>query len=230
MNFMKSWKPIIAIVALSSSVAHATTSLNFFGSFNTYVAQNLSSTTGVPTNGMYWGVLVDSGGNGIINTNEGSYDAFTPALSGTYNLSSGGVATDDYLFMAGALTVNTSGVTEGDFTTTGGTGGVDQSIVVTYSGVITANDVFYFVWFDGTKGGVLSDASFVLPADSGATIDVTAPFAGVDPVRWAGRSYAGTSGTAITGTDGGGITIIPEPTTALLASMGLLVLMRRRRD
>lgn len=222
----------IATVAAFCSLfatAFCSTTLLFNNEFDTYVPQNLANTSGVATNGMIWGVIIDSSNNGITRRDVGSYDSFSLTAGASFALGYLGSATDDILVTSSQSTVDTSLSLEGPgYTISGGTGGI-FNLSITYSGTITTGDTFYLVWFDGLLGGVLSDASFVLPADTGATLDVSSPFAGVDPIRNASNSYSGTSGTP-TGLFGIQIAAVPEPSTVFLAALGSLAFLRRRRN
>jgi hypothetical protein len=216
----------LAVMAMGSAFG-ATVSINFNGDFDTFVPQNFANAAGTVSNGLIWGIVVDGGGNGLITTPSLRYDQVAKAAGQSYVLSVAGAATDDVLYIAQGLTANTSGSTEGDFSTPGGNGGIYGITGVTtdLNGVATG-DKFYVVWFDTAGGvaGTLTDASFLIPAN-GASVDLTAPFAGVDPIRTAGLAYVGTSGTST----GAGIAFVPEPSTALLGAIGALGLLRRRR-
>lgn len=239
---MNSKLAIFAALSVTAGPAFATVSLNFNGAFDTFVPQGLSNKSGVATNGLIWGILVDGNNDGIstynsiLNTGT-KYDKLTGGLvSGQYTLSVSNVATDDVLIIGATnfLTESTAGDQEGDFSTTGGTGGIYSIAGITYNQTPVAgpgagvgiNDKFYVVWFDGLVGGTLTDASFSLPADGSSFVDFTAPFAGVDPNRTAGLAYIGTGG----GSTGAGIALVPEPSAVLLGALGALGLLRRRRN
>lgn len=212
-------------MALAAGSAFGTVALNFNAEFESGVPQNLSNSLGVPTNGMIWGVIIDGSGNGLVNTSEGSYDAISLATGSNYILSVGSVATDDVLWTSMNLTADTSGSTEGDGLTPGGPGGIFDISGIALANGVTTGDTFYVVWFDGTVGGILTDATFTIPSD-GAALSYGEPFVGVDAIRSAGSSYVGTSGTPVAG---GGIQFVPEPSAALLGAIGALGLLRRRR-
>ena len=221
---MKTKLTILTCLGLLSSVGavHATVVVLFNNAFLGGMSSNLADSTGAVTNGMTYGVLVDSSGNGFLS----QYDAFSGgALFNT-------TATDDFLFLAADTTSDSSQgfITEGDGTTLGGNGGVTGVSFslggVSGGGTVGANDVFRLVWISNGKMGTLADASFLVPADSN-TSTLDSPFVGVDPVRTALNSYSGTSQTPT----GAGITLtaVPEPSAVLLGAIGALGLLRRRR-
>lgn len=224
---MKSKIVTLVISALAASAVFGSVSLNFNAEFDTGVPQNLSNVSGTPSNGLIWGVLIDGLGNGLITSNSASYDMVAGGnlvLGGNYVLNVAGVPTDDVLWIATALTSNTSGSTEGNGTTTGGNGGIfDLNSIALANGVGTG-DKFFVVWFDGLVGGTLTDPVFTIPTDSFSS-SYGEPFVGVDRNRSAGLAYNGTSGTST----GAGIAFVPEPSSVLLGAIGALGLLRRRR-
>lgn len=226
---MKSQFVGLMALLISGGVASATVTLYFNNAFSGGVSSNLANKMGAVTNDMYWGIIVDSGGNGFRSTYD-NYLVLNSSVLGTRMNLPGGTG-DDILIFASDLTFDTSSFTEGDLTTTGADGGVTGIADIYLSGGINAGDAFILVWFGGTGGlggqaaGSLGDPSFVIPSDGSAT-DFDVPFVGVDPVRTSGFSYVGTSETPV----GPGIFFAgPEPSTFLLGSVGALVLLRRRR-
>jgi hypothetical protein len=227
---MKSKVATLAAMALTAGSAFSAVSLNFNAEFDTGVPQNLSNAAGVPTNGLIWGVLIDTTGNGLVTSNVNKYDKVLTnggnlTLGSNYILNVAGLPTDDILYIATALTADTSGSTEGDALTTGGPGGIYDLNNIAFANGVGTGDKFYVVWFDGLQGGTLTDTSFTIPAD-GALLNYGEPFVGVDPNRNAGLAYVGTSGTST----GAGIAFVPEPSAALLGAFGVLGLLRRRRN
>lgn len=225
---MKSKTAIFAaLIALTGSALGSVT-INF-SSFDAQVAQNFANSGGVATDGMFYGIIVDGNGDGFSS----SYAAVNLALSGQYLLTTtSGGATGDVMILSGFLTGDTSGYVDIDGNA-GGTGGLfDVADIPFGTGVgagIGLGDAFRVVWFspgNSESAGYLADASFTMPADGGL-VDITAPFAGTDPIRSAGLGYTGTSGTP---TDLQGITFVPEPSSALLGAVGALGLLRRRRN
>ena len=196
----------VSIAATASSQAAVT--ITFNAAFAGGVSSNLANNAGVVSNGMFYGIIVDGNGNGIGST----YDAIDPILGGSFALTVGGLATDDFLFFASDLTADTTALLEGDFTTTGGSGSV-SGVAFNFSGAAGAGDSYSLVWFDpnGVNAGALSNAAFVVPAD-GNVVTHDSPFVGVDPIRAANN-----------------ITFVPEPSVALLGLFGAIGFLRRRR-
>lgn len=218
---MKTKQTLIACFALlaMATASNGAVTISFNSPFIGGLSSNLANQAGVVSNGLQWGLIVDGTGNGILDF----YDAVVTG-SGLFSSS---VLTDDFLFLATTTTSDSSqggAFTEGDFATPGGNGGIG-TIAFDLVGSAGAGDAFRIVWFDGSKLGELADASFILPAD-GQIVTLDAPFVGVDPTRNAGLSYLGTAAAS----NGDGITIVPEPSAALLGVVGALGLLRRRRN
>lgn len=178
-------------------------------------ADNFANAAGTPTDGLYYGILVDTNGNGFSST----YTAPSPlALTTVYTMLSGtGAATGDVLITGDYLTyADTNSGTIYDIA------GINLGV-----NGLAAAQAFQVVWFDGNKMGSLADASFTLPPD-GNVQDYPNPFVGNDPIRTAGFAYSGTSGTP-TGTNAP-LVVVPEPSAVLLGAIGALGLLRRRRN
>jgi hypothetical protein len=205
------------IAALSCSDAMATVTLQF--SNTSAKLTNLANELGVVTDGMSWGVLIDTDGDGFDYVPTGTtYTEFANAVVpglGIYLDMDGGIPTDDFLYIGSNLTSTVGG-------TDGGSGAATSisSVPMGVSG-INAGDAFALIWFannSGTEGsfyGVLEHASFVLPTD-GVTQSYAAAFAGADPILTADQVFEASS-------------VVPEPGSALylLGATGLL--LRRRR-
>lgn len=226
---MKTKTSLIAAIGLvaSASALHATVTIAFNAPFLGGMSSNLANKGGVVTNGMYWGLFVDGGNDGIVDT---GYSPITPSFSSAVNLvnASTTLTSNDWLYFAQDFTSDSSqggALTESDFVTAGGNGGV-SSIVLTLVNPAVAGKAFSLFWLDpsGSVAGLLSDPSFILPPD-GQDVAFDAPFLGVDPIRDAGFAYTGTSGAST----GSGLTFVPEPSAALLGAIGVLGLLRRRR-
>jgi PEP-CTERM motif len=215
---------IVTLGMLSiSAYGVGTVSLNFNAEFDSGVPQGLSDVTGVATNGMIWGILIDGSGNGL----SGSYESTAIGTGSSYILNISGAASDDVLWTSTILTSSTATSTEGDGVTKGGVGGFYEIVDVGLENGVEAGDKFYVVWFSGGKGGVLSDPSFIVPAASNSSTFAT-PFVGLDPNRSAGLAYAGTSGEST----GAGFTLslVPEPSSLIFGALGVLGFFRRRRN
>jgi len=211
-------KLLIAVsMAFSTALSYSAVTLQFNQPFSTTggVASNFANASGVATNGMVWGIIIDTNGSGFQTT----YDQFTPTAGSSMILGSGGVATTNLLVTSNVNTANNSSSFElsGAFVQEngGGDGGIGAVTNIAFGGSdgVTQGDAFRLVWFNpsGNSAGFISNGSFVIPAD-GNTADVSAIFRGADPLRPAT-----------------GITIVPEPSTLLLSALGALALLRRKR-
>lgn len=201
---------LVAVVA--ASTLQATTTLQFSVSPNG--ATGFSNTAGVATDGMLWGILIDSGGNGF---NQGSYDAFNSGASGF--LSVGGTLTDDYYFFTSTATSTLgapffAGVEAG-------AGGITSvsGVPSTGDGItgVAGSDPFGLIWFEssnalaGSKYGFFTTGTFLLPA-SGVS-NFSSVFAGADPNRSTTFTFSA----------------VPEPSVCVLGMFGVAVVVFRRR-
>lgn len=139
-----------------------------------------------------------------------------PSVAGFMSFSNG--ITDDYFIPSSSLTTDSSLALESDFTTPGGNGTI-TNVVVDYVNGVAAGQSFGIIWFATNSSGENDYYGFVtlgqvLPADNLAAVDLSAPFAGVDPIRAATFQFQA----------------IPEPSRFLLIGLaGLVGIMRRRR-
>ncbi len=155
--------------------AHGTVTLNFNSAFVGGVSSNFADAAGTVTNGMFWGVIVDTDNTGFFTT----YDPFIVSANSVTILGNNGSASTNVLITSADLTQDTSGFAEGDFITSGGPGGITAVADAALANGVSTGDVFRIVWFDpsNTQAGFLDDATFVIPAD-GAGVDYDSPFVG----------------------------------------------------
>ena len=166
------------------------------------IRTQLANSSGVATDGMYWGVLVDGTGDGFEVTPTGTIDEFDFASNGTYG--------NDSYFVGSNTT--TSG---GPF----GSAGVALNVnSIPLSGNVSTSDSFGIFWTDKASGsgedgdsyGFISVTGSVLPSD-GSTTAFNTVFTG-DPYTAQGS-------------------IIPEPSILGLFSgvfaLGAVILRRR---
>lgn len=205
-------------ILLFGGATQAATTLQFSVSPNG--ATNFANASGTVTNGMLWGVVIDSNGNGFSGSGAGFYDAFNPGVSGF--LSSGGSLTDDYYFATG---VSTSTLGAPFFSgSEAGSGAITtaNNVPSTGDGVsgVNAADPFALIWFatstaaNGDKYGMFTTGAFSLPASG--IVNFSSTFAGADPVRSASNSI-------------GGAGPVPEPSRLMLLGLGAMGLVFRRR-
>ena len=203
-----------------SSVASATVTIQLAEPFSGGIPSNLANAAGVITNGMQWGIVVDTTGNGFANSGT-SYDAYAAGVTTAGYLGANGTTTDDY-YIPGTVTKNGAGLFEGDFTTQAGNGSiVDDLNNVPLPTAGSAGKNFALVWFStsssngGDKYGFFTAGAFTMPTD-GQTVSYGSPFVGNDPTRSATSTFAS-------------LVAVPEPSRMLLAGFGALGLMMRRR-
>lgn len=216
---MKQIALIFSFSVLLAKLGSAATTVQFYEPYFGGIVDNLANASGVATNGMRWGIIVDTTGNGFSNSGT-SYEPYTAGVTTAGFFNANGGVTDDY-FIPGGLTVDASTIyPAGDFGgTTPGSGSIVEDIVVGYSNGISTNDKFALIWFssnsssEGAKYGFFADNSFVLPADSGSTVSYGTPFQGTDPIRTANNTF----------------TAVPEPSRIALMGLGLAGLFFRRR-
>jgi len=219
---MKLKSVILALIA--SGAAQGAMTLQFAST--SAVLTNLQNSSGATNQTLVWGILVDTTGNGF---QAGQYlpgalvadNATANRPNGQFLSTSTGV-TDDLLVISQNL-MSLSGT--GDSST--GFARPTNLTGLNYTNGVSQNDSFAIVWFDyttkngatqafvnGDKYGLLTNAAFVLPADSGSSLSYASNFTGADTARPANLTF----GEAI-----------PEPSAALLGAVGALGLLRRRR-
>lgn len=204
------------LIAAFASTASGTITLEMTTLFGGNIASNFGNAAVVATDGMKWGIVVDTGATaGVFSTN--FYTPFNVATGGF--LSTAGGLTDDYYFPASALTFDTSLNAEG-----GGALG-DNGTIGTITGVpfgggtnIAQNQRFGLIWFSsnsaatvGDNYGFFTDPALTTPADGQSVVRST-PFAGVDQVRGANSM----------------IVAVPEPGSLGFICVGILGLGSRR--
>lgn len=187
---------------------------------------------------MVWGIVVDAGGDGFDATPTNPYANNWTGGTLTGNNSGLQLSTttngtdfqlsDDVLYISSAVMGQTSATNTGvDGGTLAGTNRVLGFSNMNYNaglGVATG-DAYAIIWFDslvlgsaateGLKYGLYNFGD-TLPADPpGGAFDKTAFFAGPDELK--------TMTMALN-------TAIPEPSAALLGALGVLGLLRRRRN
>ena len=112
----------------------------------------LANSAGVATNGMSWGILVDSTGNGFGVTPTGSIN--------TFDFASDGLLGDDNYYAGGSTVF---------FAPAGGAGVATQLDPITLSGDVGTGDAFGIFWTDGTKYGFVTETGAVIPTDPSTT-------------------------------------------------------------
>ena len=207
---------VFSIVLSSASASYAASTLQISAPVSGAIASNFANAAGVATNGMIWGIVVDTAGDGFAASGGSAYAAMTSAATLAQFMNDAGGATNDYFVPSANLTSDSSAAPEAGFTVFGSNGTI-TNIAVNYANGISQNDPFALIWFntnsgaDGDRYGFLNIGQ-LMPADNLPAVDMSAPFAGVDPLR---------SATNVFG--------VPEPSRAVLAGLGLLGMLFRRR-
>lgn len=190
---------LLAAASVTLATSHAAT---LQVSTPPFSLASVGNAGGVATNGLTWGVVVDTGANGF---------GFDMNFLAPLNLVDGFInGSDDYLY----LSANTT-------TALGPSNGVVTSVVANYDAdaAVTGGQAYKLIWFDGVAaGGALDNGqSYGLSAATSAL-----PAGNADLQQPA--EFVGDNGAA-----SNPITVVPEPSIALLGGLGLLGLIRRRR-
>jgi hypothetical protein len=224
MSFKSKFINLAALTLLAlSGTSYATTTLIFSSASGRL--SGFGNAAGVATNGLRWGLVIDTLGDGFdssfVNT---TYDSFINSSSGFISATTSGVSSvsDDYFFTpaslpvtadAGAGSGETGNQTSSITSAVGAPNGSDGLIAN-----VTTGDKFAIIWFDATPsegsayGLYHNPTAFLLPA-SGASVNLSSNFAGNDSVKAANLNF----------------TAVPEPSRALLFGLGLIGLFIRRR-
>lgn len=198
-------------------------------------ATGFANSSGTPTDGMRWGLVFDTTGNGFngftgngtapVHATNGVYDVIGDQAASGFLLSNS-VATDDYYWVPTNTTLLTQTLTLAG-TDPGGAGGI-----LTAQGAPVGSDVlpsglntgdkFAIIWFNpfpgvGDSYGLFTDASFLLPGSGAGPFPFNTPFTGsvADPAKPANLQFGGA--------------VIPEPSRVAFFALGLLGFLARRR-
>jgi hypothetical protein len=215
---------LTGLLSMTSLQASTTMQLGSGGTLT-----NLQTQAGSANSALVWGLLVDTSGNGFQggNYSPGFTLSDTNALAGGQFLSTTSGVTDDRLFISSNFFA-TAGTVDGS------TGlSKPTNILLSYStDGVGANGVsalggqsVALVWFDsltktgqqavdGNKYG-LYILPFTTPADQGGgNLPFGSNFLGVDAVRTASLTVG----------------VVPEPSVSIFGLVGVLGLLRRRRN
>lgn len=216
---MKIFLSVLFLVFGFAMAADATVLLGFSAFSSGGIASNFANASNVPTNGMEWGIVVETVGSTFTNGGT-SYNAYSGGPLTAGFLSANGTVSNDY-FVPGGTTFDSTASKEGDGTTHGAAGTISAMSSFALTNGMAPGDKFALVWFStnssggGDKYGFFTDATFVLPADGTPFTSYDGIFTGVDPVRGATDTFV----------------VTPEPSRILLVGLGALsgLMVRRRR-
>lgn len=221
---MKLQNLILALALGSAATASAATVVVQFSSGTATVATGFADALGSASAGLAWGIIVSNGDSVFSPVPEG-FMLSTTTGSGTAGTQLG--LTNDYYFGSSVLTA--AQATGGE---AGVLGKIGQLSAITKGVSALTGSPFALVWFDrsvtsatgtvagGTKYGLLTDPSFVIPAD-GVT----------QSLATAAALNGGASGDLVKPANT--VTVVnsvPEPSATLLGVIGALGLLRRRRN
>lgn len=216
----------LTLLALFATLASASATVTLQFTITPNAAAGWANSAGQNNQTLVWGVIVDSSGNGFNGVNFNSFDGGSYASSASYDggfslaanvtgtlaLTVGGVATDDIIYI-GASNMATGGTFDGAT----GLAKITSISNMVYGAGINPGDSYAIVWFDTTARGtaqgnygIYRESWMTLPNDPG-TYDVSVNFAGAELDKTTN------------------LTLVPEPSAALLGMLGALGLLRRRR-
>lgn len=220
------------VVALFSTLAQATVTLSFSGTGARAIG--FLDNGGAGVTGMRYGVVIDSGSDGLFAS--GNYASFNTAatVGAPVNIGLiGGGFSNDYFYTAASgnttvASIGASGADNGGAGAIGSLTGVptQSELQAALPGVFTGSSSYRFgiIWFDtstagGPYYGFYTDSSFVIPT-AGPSVPFTTPFTGTsgpgDAPKSASFNFTGAAP-------------IPEPSRMMLLGFGLVGLITRRR-
>ena len=208
----KSLVPLLVLSSLSSAYGVLTFSVQFSNPPFGGTLSGIADETGSTASGLAWGFLIAESGDDFSNslvTDLGISTLDGSALADGFRFFNGGVTSIvDFGFEQGVGVIDSSGTVD----------------ATAYTPAINSGDSFALIWFErgfsagdtlqvGDNYGILTDASFVVPAD-GASLEPLAPnFVGADPVRSATLT----------------VQAIPEPSSVFLVLVSSSLFLLRRR-
>ncbi len=220
---MKVKNLVLALVLASAASSSAATVVVQFSAGTATVATGFADALGSAAAGLAWGIIVSNGDAVFSPVPEGFMLSTTTGL-GTNGTQLG--VSNDYFFGSSVLTA--AQATGGE---AGTLGKIGQLTAITKGVGAVTGSAFALVWFDrsvtsatgtvtgGTKYGLLTDPSFVIPAD-GVT----------QSLATAAALNGGASGDLVKPANTFTVQGVPEPSAALLGALGALGLLRRRRN
>jgi len=212
---MKTTLSVFSLVFGVTLAASASVSITLADLGSGGIPNNISNAAGTPTNGMQWGIVVETVGSTFTGGGT-SYNAYTAGPTTAGFLSVNGAVTHDY-YIPGTTTQN------GSVWGTGNGSILDDINNIPLTNGLAAGDKFALIWFSSNPGastsgtgdtyGFFTDASFVLPTDGNS--------GDYGPAFVSNPSLVGNNPF---------LAPIPEPSRMLLLGFGAVAgLMVRRR-
>ncbi|MEO5915290.1 MAG: PEP-CTERM sorting domain-containing protein [Luteolibacter sp.] len=220
---MKIAKLAAALLVASTGLSSAATVILQFSSGTATVATGFADASSSAAAGLVWGIIVSNGDSVFTPLSQG-FVLTTTTNTGTNGVQIG--SSNDYYFGSSILTANQPSGGEA-----GALGKINQLTAITKGAGATTGAAFALVWFDrnitsaegtvtgGTKYGLLTDPTFVIPADGATTSFATAA-----------ALNGGAANDAIKPSNTVTVVGVPEPSALLLGAIGALGLLRRRRN
>ena len=216
---MKLGKLILSSLLASAALASAGTVIIQLSSGTSTIATGFADASSSAASGLVWGLIISNGDTVFTDITPGFQLAVT-TNTGTNGTQIG--TSNDWYFGSSVLTsTQATGTEAGALGKIGSLGSINLG-----TGAVTGSR-FAVVWFDrgitapestipgGTKYGLLTDSTFLVPA-SGVTSNLSGFFAAAnDPIKPANTVTVASA--------------VPEPSAALLGAVGVLGLLRRRR-
>lgn len=193
----------ISVIPAASALGTVTLGLDIGG---------LQNSSGVATNGMKYGIVVDTGNSGF---NAGSYLSFDITTNGQFLSTISGISDDWFVFGGSLGTGKIPPTTAGVFGLGDGAIGQEDSIDFTN---LSAGDEFAVIWFPGATAASSGD-DYGFFTDIGSTLNMVVPSDGTTdstpPEEISTRSVD--------------FQVVPEPSYAVFGLLCFIALFARRR-
>lgn len=218
------------LIAFASSIALATIT-NGAVSLSGTALKNVQSSTQVDLASGTLGLLVvDTAGDGFINGLVTTGNPISP-----FTIDALGVSTTVGQTFGGDLIIArlSSSVSFGDTILSGAAAGLDASTYLSKN--------FAIIWFNSLTSagsettasgnfGIARGADWTMPAANSGTFSFGTTASSLDQLTLGSTTTAASGQGVAFATNGATLSIVPEPSAALLGAIGALGLLRRRRN